>query len=258
MTVDKDYSRTVTCTYKGRLYYVRDNGAIYRCARDNSSPSEYDDVWTFGKKDRKSGYMFLASSVRVHQVVCAAFHGAAPLPDMVVDHIDTNRCNNRPENLRWVTRLENALDNEITRRRIIRLYGSVEAFLDNPQKVDSIYLPARLARMCTPSKAEADACRARIAEWSKNDSSLVSLNTEDKRNDYSTIRKEKLEWSPTPNAKQVGWHTPTFFPLCPTSKWSTMHDYLNNLAKGLVFAHAKVTVYGTIEKWEYDPNKDYQ
>ena len=36
-----------------------------------------------------------------------------------IDHIDTNRCNNRKENLRWFTKLENALNNEITRNKII-------------------------------------------------------------------------------------------------------------------------------------------
>jgi len=32
-----------------------------------------------------------------------AFHGAPPTNDHFVDHIDTNKQNNRPANLRWVT-----------------------------------------------------------------------------------------------------------------------------------------------------------
>lgn len=68
------------------------------------------------------------ASVRVHIIVATAFHGPKPTKEHVVDHIDTNRRNNRPDNLRWVTRLENALDNPITRKRIIMRCGSIEAF----------------------------------------------------------------------------------------------------------------------------------
>lgn len=51
---------------------------------------------------------------------------------MVIDHKDTNKCNNRPENPLWVTRLENALNNPITRNKIKYLCGSIEVFLKIP------------------------------------------------------------------------------------------------------------------------------
>lgn len=38
---------------------------------------------------------------------------------MIVDHIDTNRCNKRSENLSWLTRLENAFNNPYTRNKTI-------------------------------------------------------------------------------------------------------------------------------------------
>lgn len=42
----------------------------------------------------------------VHQLVAMAFHGYPPR-GMTVDHIDTNKRNNRPENLEYVTAAEN-------------------------------------------------------------------------------------------------------------------------------------------------------
>ncbi|MBQ9469393.1 MAG: HNH endonuclease, partial [Bacteroidales bacterium] len=111
---------------------ARDNGAIMRLPHDGGRVYKWDNVWTFGTKSTENGYMIFTGNVRVHQVVCTAFHGPPPEPNMVVDHIDTNRCNNRPENLRWCTRLENALNNPITRRKIELICGSMEAFVANP------------------------------------------------------------------------------------------------------------------------------
>jgi hypothetical protein len=42
----------------------------------------------------------------VHQVVAMAFHGACP-SGLVVDHINTVKTDNRPENLEYVTNSEN-------------------------------------------------------------------------------------------------------------------------------------------------------
>lgn len=42
----------------------------------------------------------------VHQVVAMAFNGPCP-SGMVIDHVDTNKTNNRPENLEYVTNAEN-------------------------------------------------------------------------------------------------------------------------------------------------------
>ena len=101
------YSEIRECDFKERHYSVRDNGAIYRHPKKDCRPSKLDCIWTFGSKDNKTGYM-LYGGVRVHQIVATAFHGTPDDPHMVIDHKDTNRCNNRPENLAWVTRLENA------------------------------------------------------------------------------------------------------------------------------------------------------
>lgn len=54
-------------------------------------------------------------SVRVHRLVWEAFYGKIP-DGMEIDHIDTNRENNRLSNLRCVTSMENS-QNPITKKR---------------------------------------------------------------------------------------------------------------------------------------------
>ena len=120
------FEKESECDYKGEHYSVRDNGAVMRHPKNNHHPRRLDCFWTFGKKDDKTGYMFLGPA-RVHQIVATAFYGPPESSTMIVDHKDTNRCNNRAENLRWLTRLENALNNPITRKRIILCCGSISA-----------------------------------------------------------------------------------------------------------------------------------
>lgn len=131
MTVNDNYIEERECDYKGEHYSVRDNGAIMR-HQNGARKRPADGVWTFGRKNDANGYM-IAMGERVHIIVATAFHGPNDSKKMVVDHIDTNRCNNRPENLRWLTRLENILLNEITRKKVVYICGSIEAFLENPQ-----------------------------------------------------------------------------------------------------------------------------
>ena len=44
---------------------------------------------------------------RVHVLICTAFHGPRPYK-MDAGHMDDDRKNNTPENLKWMTRAENA------------------------------------------------------------------------------------------------------------------------------------------------------
>lgn len=71
---------------------------------------------TFGNKTKASKsarhvYMGLFNkfygNLKIHRLVCEAFHGAAPFQKAVVIHIDEDATNNRPENLRWGTQKEN-------------------------------------------------------------------------------------------------------------------------------------------------------
>lgn len=126
-----DYKEVKECVYKDERYSVRDNGAVKRHLREGMKPRKLDGVWTFGSKNSQNGYMHVGSH-RVHIIVATAFYGAHDSKVYVVDHIDTNRCNNRVENLRWLTKLENVINNEITRNKIIAICGSLEAFVENP------------------------------------------------------------------------------------------------------------------------------
>ncbi len=261
------------CEYKGRRYLVRDNGSILRLPKDGQRRSKYDNVWTFGTK-KQDGYMILTGNIRVHQVVCTAFNGPEPEPNMVVDHVDTNRCNNRPENLRWLTRLENALFNEATRKKIIFLCGSIEAFIENPAIIRDKALSPDISWMKTVTKEQAATCKKHIEEWSKLDSNpnpnskgigdwiFVRFDNElenswnEKRrinrnykSDYQNQVKQieemnlriyekeyGLKDSLTPGAKQFNWKTPTEFLLCPQGETPrTLQTYLCNLVRGELF-----------------------
>ena len=114
-----EYTRETTCEYKGEVYSVRDNGAVMRHAREGKKARKLDNVWTFGTKDKARGYMMI-SSHRVHIIVAKAFIPGNEDGKMVVDHIDTNRCNNRVENLRWLTKLENVGSSRISGAWIFR------------------------------------------------------------------------------------------------------------------------------------------
>lgn len=272
------FDREIRCEYKGRIYLVRDNGAILRLPKEGTRPSLYDNVWTFGTKDSKTGYMIFTGNTRVHQVVCTAFNGIEPEPHMVVDHIDTNRCNNRPENLRWLTRLENALLNEGTRKKIIYLCGSVEAFIENPSILRDKALPPDISWMRTVTKEQAASCKKHIEEWAKNDAKPLNKgkgigdwifseeemsearkwNGDWERYPYKPWQVQKAEIeemnqriyekeyglkdSLTPGAKQLNWKTPAEFLLCPPqNETHSLYAYLANLVKGKTFTR---TQYG--------------
>lgn len=130
INVNDAYAREVECEYKGERYKVRDNGAIFRIAREGKQKRAKDEVWTFGEKIDRGYAKFCGESV--HRIVAVAFLGEPPSKLHVVDHLDTNRQNNRPENLRWLTRLENILLNPYTKAKIEFCCGSVENFLRNP------------------------------------------------------------------------------------------------------------------------------
>lgn len=162
------YSQEVECVYKNEKYSVRDNGAIMRHPKEGKRPRPNDNNWTFGVPSLETGYMLFCSE-RVHRIVATAFHGEAPSKDHVVDHIDTNRHNNRADNLRWLTKLENILNNEITRSKIEYICGSIENFLKNPSMLrDYTREDRNFEWMRTVSKEEAEISLANIKAWLKN------------------------------------------------------------------------------------------
>jgi hypothetical protein len=148
------FERELEADYRGDIYRVRDNGAVCRQRRSDRQKRPLDGVWTFGSPNDTTGYMDIGCEV-VHRIVATAYHGEQPSKDHIVDHIDTNRRNNRPENLRWITRLDNVLLNPVTRRKIEIAYGSVEAFFENPRTPVNSEAIKNFAWMRTVSKEEA-------------------------------------------------------------------------------------------------------
>lgn len=281
-TIDiNEYASEKRCVYKDRIYFVRDNGAVYRQAKSGQVVRKYDEEWTFGKLDQSNGYLMIGSE-RVHRIVCTAFHGEPEGDRNIADHIDTNRQNNRPENLRWVTKLENAINNPITRAKIELICGSVEAFIANPSMLRGHESQnPNFAWMKAVTPAEAQASYNRWLEWaskpveerkSKSDSKgpgdwifteeemaeASKWNGDNLSRPYKSYAQQMAEIeeanqryyeeqygvkdSLTPGAKQLKWKTPTEFLLCPLEDQErTLQSYLDNLIKGKVFTR---TQYG--------------
>jgi hypothetical protein len=190
-----DFKRECMCVYKDERYSARDNGAVLRHPFENKRPRPKDNKWTFGKPNTKTGYLEIAS-VRIHRIVATAFHGAPLTKEHVVDHIDTNKQNNRPDNLRWVTRLENILLNPITARRIELVCGSIEAFLADPSKFHDKFQKPNYEWMCTVNIQEAQASKVRLLAWAESDKPLNGGplgNWIFNRNNIDRIKKTEKE-----------------------------------------------------------------
>lgn len=174
-----EYTRETTCEYKGEVYSVRDNGAVMRHAREGKKARKLDNVWTFGTKDKARGYMMI-SSHRVHIIVAKAFIPGNEDGKMVVDHIDTNRCNNRVENLRWLTRLENVLLNEATLKRVTYLCGGdINKFIENPSCLQDLTGSNQdIMWMRTVTPEEARLAMEHISSWAKRPISSYKMMKE--------------------------------------------------------------------------------
>ena len=108
--------------------------------------------------------------VPIHRIVCSALNGLPSTDQHVVDHIDTDRANNRPEYLRWFPRLENGLLNETTVRRIVPAFGSIEAFLEDPSKpINKTSFPD-VSWMRTLTKEESARTKSRFEARAKSGS----------------------------------------------------------------------------------------
>ena len=258
------FTETRECDYKGEHYSVRDNGAVMRHPKPGKKARPNDNVWTFGTRDEKTAYMKFGTH-RVHIIVANAFLGEHDSKVYVVDHKDTNRCNNRVSNLRWFTRLENALNNPITRKRIEWLCGGdIQKFLDDPSCLRTDDPKAQdLSWMRTVTSEEAKTAMSNLMRWAKKPLSTAAgggANGQEKKHDPEWMFK-KHQWNqPEPRhygslqhieyclgvaqecvspkwATQFNWDPPTSFPLCPTEFSDTAIDeYYASLSKGTVFS----------------------
>jgi len=269
-----DYTEIKDCVYKKEHYSVRDNGAVKRHAREGKRIRREDEFWTFGKPNAQTGYMEIGSE-RVHRIVAYAFLGEPPTPQHVVDHIDTNRRNNRPQNLRWLTKLENVLNNPITRKKIEYLCGSIEVFVNDPsiiQEFANNNPNFEWMRSVTLEEAKASYERLRLwsisasnhnktnsgalGEWiysphSKKyhrDGDITIGESAIQSNNQGINTKEKkdddLVKSLTPNAMQKYWRTPTEFPLCPLQYGTQpLVSYYNMIKRDMVITKNQYSIH---------------
>ena len=102
--------------------WVREDGAVLMPPRKNIRRFKY--VWSFGYPD-KDGYLrikFNYKLYRIHRLVFESFKGAIP-QNFVIDHINRVRHDNRLENLRLATILDNSR-NSYRYDRCGELYGA--------------------------------------------------------------------------------------------------------------------------------------
>jgi len=234
------YSETRACEYKEDTYDVRNNGAILRQRRPSGRHRQLDNFWTFGKKNDNTGYAMFGSDP-VHRIVATAFHGEPPTRQHIVDHIDTNRMNNRSENLRWITKLENILLNPITFKRIVEAYGSIEEFFANPQKPKAKPLAKQFDWMRTVSAPEAAASKEKLERWASSSKTVSGGGLGEwlfeHRSQVASPKLPEITKSLTEGALQANWFTPSKFPLCPESNSNALvEDYASRLQFGAVFS----------------------
>lgn len=236
----ESFNAEAICIYRGENYRVRDNGAVFRCARPELRKRPLDETWTFGTPSKNDGYMAI-SDHKLHRIVATAFHGEPPSKGHVVDHIDTNRRNNRPDNLRWVTRLENILLNPITAKRIEYLYGSIEEFLADPKNPKNGELSSDFEWMRSVTSDEAEYSLKRMVAWAASDRSSGNGSLGDwifgREAMPEKEERPELFASKTIGAFQRNWRVPAEFPLCPDTNVSApLATYFARLQKGCVAA----------------------
>ncbi len=97
-------------------YVAGSDGHIYcySTARNNrQKPSPFQVSEAIGS----NGYPFIGfilgnkkKTMPVHILVCTAFHGLKPEPNMATRHLDGDKLNSKPDNLCWGTYAENEAD----------------------------------------------------------------------------------------------------------------------------------------------------
>jgi hypothetical protein len=247
-----DFAQEKECVFEGEHYSVRDNGAILRHQPIGKRARTNDNQWTFGKVNAVNPYLHIAG-VRIHRIVATAFHGEPPDSKYVVDHIDSNCRNNRPENLRWLSRLENALKNPVTRKKIEYLCGSIEAFLENPSMLNELQGNPNFTWMRAVTPAEAQNCKARMTLWANsNNNPKTSIDTISRQSSFNERvfkpiqkwevgldREPGLELARSPWCAQYMWRADAYFPCCPQGFGTDrLDDYFQNLKIGAVFAYS--------------------
>lgn len=275
MTTINDFTEEKICTYKDETYSVRDNGAVMRHSKPEKRKRKLDDEWTFGTSINEKGYPCIAQQV-IHRIVATAFLGDPPSKSHVVDHINTNRQDNRSSNLRWVTRLENIILNPITCKKIKGLTGmKIEDVLKDITVLHNFNLPPNISWMRAVNQKESDSCLENLTKWANQNSyknvsaggSLGEWIFRTRKNIFKYEYPEGFEkpdgtkpdiiMSLSPNAAQdkTRWRIPAEFPCCPTELTETpLQDYFENLKQGKIFCRNKQYSSSVLETALYKDN----
>ena len=243
MTIPIDnYGREIELKYKDEIYLVRDNGAVYRKRSPDRRTNSLDEAWTFGVPNQRDRYMCIGSA-KIHRIIAVAFLGLPPSKKHVVDHIDRDRANNRVENLRWITNLDNQIRHPSFRKRIINAYGSLDKFFEDPSNPAN-ELDSSHAWLKSVTKEDAQKSRDQLLKWTESDrfdtqgilsnkvhGNLPALTPT--RPPLPAPEKQSL----TPMAVQRRWNTPTEFPCCPRDiGQEPLEEYLRDLSTDAVFS----------------------
>lgn len=278
-----DFEIEKECVYQGEKYCVRDNGAVLRYPKNNAKQRILDNKWTFGKVGNH-GYLYIASK-GIHRIVATAFHGENLSKEYIVDHIDTNKQNNRPENLRWITKEENILNNPNTIDKLQYITGySIEELKENNWEKLHNYTSENqdTSWMQPTTKEEANNLHKRQKKWIEEKIELDEKNKELHEqllkicNIREKNKKEKVsmgEWVFEPlNEKNVDifknyfpsinknavqtYKTATEFLCCPDEiSEQSLEDYYKNLDKNQLFSQNKYYKSYVI-KAEFNNKKD--
>lgn len=236
-----DFKIEKTCCYKGEIYSVRDNGSVMRHLRDGKRKRQLDGFWTFGNLSKDTGYL-LISGERIHRIVATAFISEAPSDAHVVDHINTNKQDNRPENLRWVTKLENLILNPITCKKIEYRTGmAIDDVLQDLSILRSLSNYQDMKWMRTVSKEESMNCYNNLLAWAK-DSNVVPSRKRGAIGEWIYQKRyfadKHLLYSKSDTAVQDNRRLRVLaeYPSCPESNENNnLQTYLERLQYGVVF-----------------------
>ena len=124
--VDHPYLKGIKC---------REDGAVFVPAAFGHAAH-----WTFGYRHPK-GYRRVTiarKSHPVHRLICEAFHGICP-EGCEADHINRERNDNRPENLRWVTRSENLCNRAVYAQCGVSTANDINAYSRTRYAADPEY-----------------------------------------------------------------------------------------------------------------------